>query len=163
MNAVDANWNLVTATDSVGITSSDSGASLPSSASLVAGTKVFSITLNTAGNFTVTATDATNGSKTANTSPAIAVNSSQLIQATGGSAISADGATGTWTTLTGPTYTENANGNVGTGTIILYAPSGFIFDTNGIAPSVLITRVTSGSGGKSDIAGSVTSVSTNRT
>src|SRR5206468_11673040 len=72
VNAVDANWNLVnTVTDTAGITSSDSNATLPVNASLVAGTRNFSVTLNTAGSRTVTATDITDGAKTANTSPAI--------------------------------------------------------------------------------------------
>src|SRR6185503_16368116 len=90
-------------------------------------------------------TDLTDGSKTAGISPAITVSPAQYTPATGGSSISADGATGTFITLTGPTYSENASGNVGTGTIILKAPSGFVFDTGGTAPTVLMTRVT-GSG-----------------
>jgi hypothetical protein len=63
--------------------------------------------------------------------------------ATGGSAISADtnttNGTTTWTSLTGPVYTESALGNVGTGTIILNAPTGFVFDTGGVAPTVQLT------------------------
>src|SRR5205823_12592338 len=88
------------------------------------------------------------GSKSASTSPAITVGAAQFTSATGGGAIAADGATGTFTTLSGPIYTENASGNVGTGTITLAAPSGFLFDTGGTAPTVLMTRVTgSGSAG----------------
>jgi autotransporter-associated beta strand protein len=68
-----------------------------------------------------------------------------LVPATGGSAISADTTTNTYTSLTGPLYTEIQNGNVGVGTIILKTPAGFIFDTNVTKPTVLITRV-SGSG-----------------
>ena len=49
--------------------------------------------------------------------------------------------------MTGPSYTENASGDVGTGTIIVNAPAGFIFDTGGTAPTVLITRL-SGSGSR---------------
>src|SRR5438874_421861 len=75
VNAVDANWNLVsTITDTVGMTSSDVNATLPANAALVAGTKTFSVTLNTAGSRTVTASDITDGTKTANTSPSITVN-----------------------------------------------------------------------------------------
>src|SRR6185295_18787105 len=74
VNAVDANWNLVSSTDTAGITSSDANASLPANAALVAGTKTFSVTLKTAGSRTVTATDSTDGGKTANTSPSITVN-----------------------------------------------------------------------------------------
>ena len=66
--------------------------------------------------------------------------SETLTAATGGSAISADNATsGTWTTLTGPTLAEGAVGDIGTGTIILTAPSGFVFNTGGTAPTVLLT------------------------
>ncbi len=74
VNAVDANWNLVTATDTVGITSSDANATLPANAALVAGTKTFSVTAKTAGTATFTSTDITDGSKTANTSPSTTIN-----------------------------------------------------------------------------------------
>ena len=75
VNAVDANWNLVnTVSDTVGITASDPNASLPANAALSGGTGAFSVKFNTAGSRTVTATDITDGSKTANTSPAITVN-----------------------------------------------------------------------------------------
>src|SRR6185503_2862626 len=74
VNAVDASWNLVnTISDTVRLTSSDSGATLPANASLVSGTKTFSVTLNTVGSQTLTVSDLTDGSKTANTSPAITV------------------------------------------------------------------------------------------
>src|SRR5206468_7493183 len=72
------------------------------------------------------------------TSPSIAVSPAQFTLATGGAAVSADTTGGTFTTLTGPTYTENASGNVGAGTIILNAPAGFVFDTGGTAPTVRI-------------------------
>ena len=50
VNAVDANWNLVnTVTDTAGITSSDTNATLPGNAALVAGTKTFAVTAKTAG------------------------------------------------------------------------------------------------------------------
>lgn len=69
VNAVDANWNLVTsATDSVAIASSDSSALLPTNAPLTAGAKTFSLTLKTAGSANVTATDITDGTKSANSS-----------------------------------------------------------------------------------------------
>ncbi len=74
VNAVDANWNVVSSTDTVGITSSDANATLPSNAALVAGTKTFSVTPKTAGSKTFTATDITNGGMTANTSPATTIN-----------------------------------------------------------------------------------------
>src|SRR5439155_516669 len=69
VNAVDANWNLVTnVTHTVGITSSDSNATVPTNAALAAGSKTFSVTLKTSGSATVTATDISDGTKTANTS-----------------------------------------------------------------------------------------------
>src|SRR5205823_1442194 len=75
VNAVDANWNVVTnSSDTVGITSSDNNASLHSNAALVLGTQSFSVTLNTAGSRTLTASDVTDNSKSANTSPSITVN-----------------------------------------------------------------------------------------
>jgi hypothetical protein len=53
VNAVDANWNLVsTAVDTVNISSSDASAVLPANAALVAGTRAFSVTLKTAGSAT---------------------------------------------------------------------------------------------------------------
>ena len=73
VNAVDDNWNLVNTNDTAAITSSDVNATLPASAALVSGTKTFSVSLPTAGSSTLTASDATDGSKTANTSPPITV------------------------------------------------------------------------------------------
>jgi hypothetical protein len=74
VNAVDANWNVVSSIDTVGITSTDVNATPPSSAALAAGTQTFSVTLKTAGSWTITATDATDGTKTPNTSPSVTVN-----------------------------------------------------------------------------------------
>jgi len=76
VNAVDANWNIVTgaAADNIAITSSDVAAGLPSNNTLSSGVRTFSVTLNTAGTATVTATDATDGTKTANTSASVTVN-----------------------------------------------------------------------------------------
>src|SRR5205814_130868 len=45
VNAVDANWNLVSSTHSVGITSIDSNATLPANGTLLAGTRTVSVTL----------------------------------------------------------------------------------------------------------------------
>src|SRR5205814_7308917 len=146
VNAVDANWNSVnTATDTIGITASDSAATLPPGADMVSGTTTLTVTLNNGGSFTVTASDLTDGSKTANTSPTISVIQPQFTTATGGNAIAADGATGTFTSLTGPTYSENNAGEVGTGSIILNVPAGFIFDTGGTAPTVSSAKI-SGTG-----------------
>lgn len=75
INAVDANWNLaVTADDIVNITSSDGTATLPADAVLGGGTATVSVTFNTAGNFSVTATDVTDATKTANTGSLTTVN-----------------------------------------------------------------------------------------
>jgi len=73
VSAVDANWNVVNVTDLVGLTATDSNATLPANANLVSGTKTFSVTLNTIGSATLTATDIDDGSKTASSSPAISV------------------------------------------------------------------------------------------
>src|SRR5207247_1000232 len=75
VRAVDANWNLVSSTHTVGITCTDPNDLLPANAALVAGTKSFSLTNKTAGSWTITATDITDSTKTANTSPSITVNS----------------------------------------------------------------------------------------
>src|SRR5438876_496337 len=81
VNAVDANWNLVsTATTNVTITSSDSTAttavdtlSLHDALPILAGTRTLSsFTFKTSGTRTVTATDAA-GTLTANTSPSVTV------------------------------------------------------------------------------------------
>ena len=74
VNAVDDNWNLVsTVTDVVSITSTDANAGLPSDGALVAGTQTFACTLNTAGSWTVTASDTTDPGKNPDTSPSITV------------------------------------------------------------------------------------------
>ncbi|MFN0292772.1 T9SS type A sorting domain-containing protein [Pedobacter helvus] len=79
VNAVDANWNLVSSvTDVVAITNSlasDAATSLlPANAALVAGTGTFSVTLNRAAtNHRLVASDVTNPAKTANTSPDVEV------------------------------------------------------------------------------------------
>src|SRR6202040_841432 len=91
-NAVDANWNLVnTVTDQVSITSSDANGTLPANGGWVAGTKTFSVTLKTTLSPTITASDVTQPSKTANTSPNITVNAGALdhfkVEQSGGGAI----------------------------------------------------------------------------
>src|SRR5204862_356610 len=79
VNAVDANWNLVNSvTDTVGLSSTDPNAVLPGNTALVSGTKSVNLTNKTAGSWTVTATDITDPTKTANTSPAISVNAGAL-------------------------------------------------------------------------------------
>lgn len=70
--------------------------------------------------------------------------------ATDGSAISADTTGSTYTTLTGPIITEGAVGEVGTGTIILDAPSGFVFDT-GTDVTLTVTNGSCSGGGSKPI------------
>src|SRR5439155_781259 len=69
VNAVDANWNVMSNIDTVAITSSDANATMPANAALVSGTKTFSVTLKTAGSATLTASDFTDPGKTASLSP----------------------------------------------------------------------------------------------
>src|SRR5207249_591649 len=76
-----------------------------------------------------------------------------LTPATGGSAISADTTGGAYTSLTGPIYSETASGDVGTGTIILNVPSGFVFDTGGTAATVLMSRIGGGGANSRNING----------
>src|SRR5205085_668055 len=81
VNGVDADWNVVTSvTDTVGITTTDANAGLPANTALVAGTRTLSVTNKTVGSWTVTATDITDGTKTANTSPAIQVNAGAFVK-----------------------------------------------------------------------------------
>src|SRR6185369_3654451 len=62
---------------------------------------------------------------------------SSITPASGGGAIPASTASGTWTALTGPVIVETIVGDINVGTLILTAPSGFVFDTN--APLPIIT------------------------
>jgi hypothetical protein len=66
------------------------------------------------------------------------INASPLTLASGGGNISADAIGGTYTNLTGPIYQEPAVGAIGTGNLVLNAPAGFVFDTGGTAPTVLL-------------------------
>ncbi|MGO8674265.1 MAG: hypothetical protein ACLQVX_00190 [Limisphaerales bacterium] len=68
VNAVDSVWNVIPSSDTIDITSSDTTFSPPPDNALSAGTMVFSVSFNTAGTFTVTATDVTDPTKTAGTS-----------------------------------------------------------------------------------------------
>src|SRR5437667_242145 len=104
VNAVDANWYLVnTVTDTVGITSTDTNATMPGNAALSSGTTTFSVTLTTSRTKTLTATDITDGTKTADKSPSITVNAEALTKlqllvpgetATPGTSSSGSGKTG---------------------------------------------------------------------
>ncbi|MDD4412511.1 MAG: Ig-like domain-containing protein [Patescibacteria group bacterium] len=69
-----------------------------------------------------------------------------MTPATGGSTISADTISGTYTTLTGPLVTEGVSRDIpATGTFILNAPGGFRFDTSQTVTAT-ITRL-AGTGG----------------
>src|SRR5262249_27176206 len=80
VNAVDANWNVISTNDVISIASSDSNAVLPANAALVAGTQNFNVTLKTAGTRTLTASDTTHASITANTSPGVIVNPGTFVK-----------------------------------------------------------------------------------
>jgi len=76
VNAVDANWFPAgyNSGHTVHITSTDGAATLPADVELIGGNATLSVTLNTAGSFTITASDVTDPTKTASTSPAVTVN-----------------------------------------------------------------------------------------
>ncbi len=75
VNAVDDAWNLAaTGRDTINLTCTEPFATLPADAALVAGTRTFTVTLNDVGTHTITATDVTDGTKTANTSSSVTVN-----------------------------------------------------------------------------------------
>src|SRR5207247_4093228 len=81
VNAVDANWNVVsTVIDTVGFTSTDGNASLPGNTPLSGGSGSSSVTLKTTGTRTITATDVTDGTKSANTSASITVNAGVFVK-----------------------------------------------------------------------------------
>lgn len=74
VNAVDEFWNFInTVTDTVAITSTDGIATLPADAPLALGTVSLPVGLNTPGPQTLTASNVTDPSKTANTSPNITI------------------------------------------------------------------------------------------
>jgi hypothetical protein len=82
VTAEDVNSNKTTAyAGTVAITSTDSAAGLPTSSTLTAGVKTFSVTLNTGGSWTVTATDTVSTGITG-VSSSITVNTPETIAAT---------------------------------------------------------------------------------
>ncbi len=116
------------------------GASALGTGTLSAGQSTLVTSALSLGSHSITAVYDGGGSFNASTSSTLSqmVNNSPVTPATGGNAISADTTGGAYTSLTGPVYTEASLGAVGTGTIILTAPAGFIFDTGGTAPTVRI-------------------------
>ena len=80
VRAADDYFNLVnTATDTVGITTTDPNAVLPANVALVNGTNTLSVVFITSGSRAVTATDLTDGSKIASTDT-VAVGAGRLIK-----------------------------------------------------------------------------------
>ncbi|MGH7952350.1 MAG: hypothetical protein ACREFE_10580 [Limisphaerales bacterium] len=75
INAVDSTWHIVnTSGDQIQVSTTDGSANLPTPASLANGTVQELIQFQSAGNFTVTATDNTNTNITSNISSSITVN-----------------------------------------------------------------------------------------
>lgn len=147
ITAVDDHWNPInTVADTVHFISSDGSAGLPIDGELVGGFKTFNVTFSTAGLQTLTVSDVTQADKTPCTSSVIPVGSTAFTPATGGQAISADTVTGAYTCLDGPIIIEGAPGNIGTGTLILTLPAGFVMNTS----TTVLAGVT-GSGVGSDI------------
>jgi len=79
---------------------------LQPNSSLVTGRQSLNVTSTHQVQPLISASDASDSSKAAAISPAITVAPALYTSATGGEAISADTAGGTFTTLTGPVYTE---------------------------------------------------------
>jgi YDG domain-containing protein/Big-like domain-containing protein len=77
VNAVDANWNLISTNDTVHVTSSDGSAVLASDTGLSGGTGTFSVSFFTAGSQTVTASDVTHAGIAQNTGSATTVNAGE--------------------------------------------------------------------------------------
>jgi hypothetical protein len=112
VNAVDATWNLVSSvTDTVHLASTDGTATLPANAALVAGTRTFSVTLRTTG-ATITASDVTDGAKTASTSPAIPLGPSVTINQAAGQADPTSTSPINFTVVFSATVTGFATGDV---------------------------------------------------
>ncbi len=76
--------------------------------------------------------------------------------ASGATAISADtaatGGTGAWTSLSGPTYGETINGDIGNGTVVLTVPTGFEFNTASPITVILTTGATNANTNMNNVA-----------
>jgi autotransporter-associated beta strand protein len=106
VNAVDEFWNLASSTDTVAITSTDGAATLPASAALALGTGTFAVTFNTIGaGFTVTATDVTDGTKTASTTPGLTSAGTPIVWQGDGLANQWNTTTANWTNAAGTPVT----------------------------------------------------------
>src|SRR5439155_195778 len=80
VNAVDANWNAVSSTDTVSLSSSDANGTLPANTALAGGTVQLGVTLITGGAQTITASDITDNTKTSNTSASVTVNAGAFVK-----------------------------------------------------------------------------------
>ena len=133
VEALDYNGNkLTTYTGTVGFTSSDPLAALPSSSTLIKGMKTFTATLNTTGNQTLTATDKSFSSITG-TSSAISVSGTLSISGSVKTA-KGKGVPGVLMTLSnGKTTTTNTSGSytfphLGSGAYtVVPSESGYVF------------------------------------
>jgi hypothetical protein len=74
VNACDSGWNTITTvSDAISIDATDASATVPAPAQLVSGTRVFSVTLNAAGTFTIFAHDETDNTIPDGSSSAVTV------------------------------------------------------------------------------------------
>ncbi|WP_113637294.1 T9SS type A sorting domain-containing protein [Nubsella zeaxanthinifaciens] len=141
VNAVDAAWNIITTvTDQIRLTSTDANATMPANLNMVNGVANFSgastVTLVTAGNRTITATNFTDGTKTASTSPAVVVAAgtfSKLLVTLPGETLAAG-------TATGKTGTPNA---VNAGAVVLASVYAVDANFNRVSGNADIINITS--------------------
>src|SRR5262249_44738503 len=81
VNAVDNFLNAInSAADTVPLASTDANAALPPDMALVGGSATLSVTLKTAGPQTLTASDATDGTKLASSSPSLTVSPGAFVK-----------------------------------------------------------------------------------
>src|SRR5947207_2181270 len=90
---------------------------------------------------------------------AFAAGNVTVTKATGGSAISADTTGAAYNALTGPTIAESAGGTIGTGTIILHSPAGFIFNTASTVTAT-VSKVSGPNGTRLTLSSSTATVTT---
>jgi hypothetical protein len=147
VNAVDAFWNLISAADTVQITSSDANALLPANAPLSAGTGTFSVTLETAGTSTIiTASDITDSNKTPSTSPPITVIVVYTASISPTTVAPGNPVRYTLTVNNAPSPNTDTIGSV-----IVAIPAGVVVDTSsscGTSPCVTVTATNPGQPGQ---------------
>ncbi len=129
-------------TGTVGITSSDSAASLPSAATLTAGVGTFTVTLNTVGESSITATDSANTAIVGTLNIAVSAVNQLGVAVTDEngnnvSSVDTDTKIQIWVTVL------DVNGNVISG----YSGDAVIFVSDGIGtPSTIACTITNGTG-----------------